>query len=144
MNVNEYLTNSLIPIRLACINTGGYPIAVSLWYVFLEEKIFCAARKNSRIIGYLSSNPKCGFEVASDLPPYQGVRGWGNAKLDKVRGIEILDILIRKYLRDQESSLADFLRKRNKNEMVIEIIPTSIFSYDYTDRMRGIIVNKNL
>jgi hypothetical protein len=110
----------------------------------LEEKFLCATRKNSRIIGYLSSNPKCGFEVASDLPPYRGVRGWGNAKLDKVRGVEILDVLIRKYLKDQESSLADSLRKRNKNEMAVEITPTSIFSYDYTDRMRGIIVNKNL
>ncbi len=144
MNVNEYLTNSLIPIRLACINTEGYPITMSLWYIYLKEKFLCATGKNSRIIGYLSSNPKCGFEVASDLPPYQGVRGWGNAKLDKVRGVEILDVLIRKYLRDQESSLADFLRKRSKNEMAIEITPTSIFSYDYTDRMRGIIVNKNL
>jgi len=58
MNVNEYLTNSLIPIRLACINTEGYPITMSLWYVYLEEKFLCATRKNSRIIGYLSSNPK--------------------------------------------------------------------------------------
>ena len=144
MNVGEYLKSSLIPIRLACVNTNGWPITMSLWYVYLEEKIFCATHRNSKIIEYLSSNPKCGFEVASDLPPYLGVRGWGYAKLDKVRGAEILNILIKKYLRDEDSSLAKFLRKRKDNEVAIEITPASIFPYDYTNRMRGIIVNKNL
>lgn len=144
MNVSEYLTNSLIPIRLACFNAEAYPITMSLWYVYLNEKIYCATRKNSKIIGYLSNNPKCGFEVAADLPPYRGVRGWGIARLDKALGAEILDMLIRKYLGDQESSLTDFLRKRSKNEIAIEVVPEFIFSYDYTDRMKDIAVNKNL
>lgn len=144
MNVSEYLTNSFIPIRLACFNAEGYPITISLWYVYLNEKIYCATRRNSRIIRYLSNNPKCGFEVATDLPPYRGVRGWGIAILDKALGAEILDMLIRKYLRDQESSLADFLRKKSKNEIAIQVVPESIFSYDYTDRMKDIAVNMNL
>jgi hypothetical protein len=132
--------DSCIPIRLACINVEGWPITVSLWYVYLEEKIFCATQRNAKIIEYLSGNPKCGFEVAGDLPPYRGVRGWGYAKLDKVRGVEILYMLIKKYLRDEKSSLANFLR-RNDNEMAIEITPLSIFSYDYSDRMKDIVVN---
>jgi hypothetical protein len=144
MNVNEYLMKSLIPIRIACLNTRGYPITMSMWYVYLQERIYCATKKNSKIIAFLSKNPKCGFEVATDLPPYRGVRGWGSARLDEVMGGEILDILIRKYLRDQESTLANFLRKRNKNEIAIEIVPASIFSYDYTDRMKDVVVNKNL
>lgn len=143
MNVNEYLMKSLIPIRIACLNTQGYPITISMWYVYLQERIYCATRRNSKIIGFLSKNPKCGFEVATDLPPYRGVRGWGFARLDEVMGKEILDILIRKYLRDQESTLANFLRKRNKDEIAIEIVPASIFSYDYTDRMKDVVVNKN-
>jgi hypothetical protein len=141
MNVREYLIDSCIPIRLACINVDGWPITVSLWYVYLEEKIFCATQRNAKIIEYLSGNPKCGFEVAGDLPPYRGVRGWGYAKLDKVRGVEILSMLIKKYLRDEKSSLANFLLRRNENEMAIEITPLSIFSYDYSDRMKDIVVN---
>jgi hypothetical protein len=141
MNLQEYLMHSCIPIRLACINVEGWPITVSLWYVYLEEKIFCATQKNAKIIEYLSGNPKCGFEVAGDLPPYRGVRGWGYAKLEKVRGVEILSMLIKKYLRDEKSSLANFLLRRNENEMAIEITPLSIFSYDYSDRMKDIVVN---
>ena len=142
MNVREYLMDSFIPIRLACINVDGWPITVSLWYVYLEEKIFCATQRNAKVIEYLSKNPNCGFEVAGDLSPYRGVRGWGYAKLDKVRGVEILYMLIKKYLRDEKSSLANFLLGRNENEMAIEITPLSIFSYDYSDRMKDIVVNR--
>ncbi len=116
-------------------------ITVSLWYVYLEERIFCATQRNAKIIEYLSGNPKCGFEVAGDLPSYRGVSGWGYAILDKVRGVEILCMLIKKYLRDEKSSLAYFLLRRNENEMAIEITPLSMFSYDYSDRMKDIVVN---
>jgi hypothetical protein len=50
-------------------------------------------------------------------------------------------MLIKKYLRDEKSSLANFLLRRNENEMAIEITPLSIFSYDYSDRMKDIVVN---
>jgi hypothetical protein len=141
MNVREYLMDSCIPIRLACINVDGWPNNSILWYVYLEERIFCATQRNAKIIEYLSGNPKCGFKVAGDLPPYRGVRGWGYAILDKVRGVEILYMLIKKYLRDEKSSLAYFLLRRNENEMAIEITPLSMFSYDYSDRMKDIVVN---
>lgn len=144
MEAKNFLTKATIPIRIACISGSGWPITISLWYVYLEEKLFCATSKNAKIIDYFRNNPKCGFEVAGDLPPYRGVRGWGNAKVDEGRGMEILRILINKYIRDENSQLANFLLKRSKNEMAIEINPLSMFHYDYSDRMKGIAVNTNL
>ena len=107
----------------------------------MEEKFFCATQKNAAILKYLSNNSKCGFEVAGDLPPYRGARGWGHAKLNETRGSEILHILIKKYLKDEKSQLADLLLRKAENEVAIEIKPLSVFHYDYSNRMKGIKVN---
>jgi hypothetical protein len=112
MDVDEFLTRTRIPIKLACITTTGWPVTISLWYAYLEEKLFCATQKNTLIVvKYLSRNSRCGFEVARDSSPYLGVRGWGQAKLNETRGSESLHILIKKYLRDETSPSSDFLLK---------------------------------
>jgi hypothetical protein len=141
MNVNNFLTRACIPIRLACITTADWPLIISLWYAYMEERFFCATQKNAIFLKYLSNNSKCGFEVSGDLPPYRGVRGWGRAKLNEARGSEILHILIKKYLEDEKSQLAEFLLKRAENEVAIEIKPLSMFDYDYSNRMSGIKVH---
>jgi nitroimidazol reductase NimA-like FMN-containing flavoprotein (pyridoxamine 5'-phosphate oxidase superfamily) len=144
MNVNEFLTRTKIPIRLACTTTKDWPITISLWYAYIEEKFFCASQKNALVLKYLSKNSRCGFEVAGDLPPYRGVRGRGIAKLDEARGSEILQVLIKKYLKDEKSQLADFLLSRAQKEVAIEIKPLSMFSYDYSDRMKDIKVDTHI
>jgi nitroimidazol reductase NimA-like FMN-containing flavoprotein (pyridoxamine 5'-phosphate oxidase superfamily) len=141
MDVNELLTRTRIPIRLACITPTNWPITISLWYVYMEEKFFCATQKNARIVQYLSSNSRCGFEVASDSSPYRGVRGWGRAKLNETRGSEFLHILVKKYLKDETSELADFLVRRAESEVAIEIKPVSMFHYDYSNRMNGVKID---
>lgn len=141
MNSNDFLTRARIPIRLACITTTDWPITISLWYVYMEEKLFCATQKNALIVKYLSRNSRCGFEVAGDSSPYLGVRGWGQAKLNETRGSEILHLLIKKYLKDETSQLAGFLIRRAENEVAIEIKPVSMFHYDYSKRMNGIKVD---
>lgn len=143
MNVNDFLTKECVPIRLACITIANWPIVISLWYAYMEGKFFCATQKNAAILKYFSKNSKCGFEVAGDLPPYRGVRGWGHVKLNETRGSEILHILIKKYLKDEKSQLADFLLRRAENEVAIEIKPLSLFHYDYSNRMDGIQINTN-
>ena len=143
MNVNDFLTKECIPIRLACITIPNWPIAISLWYAYMEGKFFCPTQKNAVVLKYFSKNSKCGFEVAGDLPPYRGLRGWGHAKLNETRGSEILHILIKKYLKDEKSQLADFLLRRAENEVAIEIKPLSLFHYDYSNRMDGIQINTN-
>jgi nitroimidazol reductase NimA-like FMN-containing flavoprotein (pyridoxamine 5'-phosphate oxidase superfamily) len=140
MNVNDFLTKACIPIRLACVTADGWPITISLWYVYIEEKFFCATQKDALILKFLSNHSRCGFEVAGDLPPYRGVRGWGHARLNETRGSEILHMLIKKYLGDKRSKLADFLMRRVENEVAIEIKPLSMFHYDYSNRMNDVKV----
>lgn len=134
----EIVLNNKIPIRLACIKPDGMPTVVSLWYIQKDDRIFCATQKNAKIVSYLQNNPKCGFEIAADKPPYKGIRAEGTAHIIQEKGPEILEILIDKYLGKKESILSKFLKENSKNEVAIEIIPQKIFNYDYTKRMRDI------
>ena len=127
-----------IPIRLAFIKPNGSPSIISLWYADINSKIYCATQESAKIIDYLKINPTCGFEIAADKPPYKGSRGEGIAKILPTKGQEILDILIRKYLGENESTLSKFLKRNSKTEIAIEITPQKIFRYDYSKRMEGI------
>ncbi len=125
-----------IPIRIAFIKPDGTPNVISLWYEIENEKIYCATQKTAKIVSYLKNNPKCGFEIAADKPPYKGVRGDGIVKIIEEKGIEILETLMKKYLGEKESTLSKFLRDNSKSEVAIEITPNKLFNYDYSKRMK--------
>ena len=137
-NNNKLVYDSKIPIRLACIKPNGMPSIVSLWYIQIDGKIYCATQKSAKIVSYFQKNPLCGFEIAGDKPPYKGTRGEGNVKVLDEKGQEILAILIQKYLGDKESMLSSFLKNNSKTEVAIEISPQKIFNYDYSSRMKDI------
>lgn len=140
----ECLTNSKIPIRLACMSISDWPIVVSLWYTYLNEKVYCATQNTAKVVKYLRKNPKCGFEIAGDSFPYRGVRGYGKASIVENKGEEILRMLIQKYLTGKETTISSLklykllLSKEHlQNEVAIEIIPAAMFKWDYKKRMKN-------
>ncbi|HZA64985.1 MAG TPA: pyridoxamine 5'-phosphate oxidase family protein [Nitrososphaeraceae archaeon] len=140
----ECLTNSKIPIRLACMSISDWPIVVSLWYTYLNEKVYCATQNTAKVVKYLRKNPKCGFEIAGDSFPYRGVRGYGKASIVENKGEEILRMLIQKYLTGKETTISSLklykllLSKEHlQNEVAIEIIPSAMFKWDYKKRMKN-------
>jgi nitroimidazol reductase NimA-like FMN-containing flavoprotein (pyridoxamine 5'-phosphate oxidase superfamily) len=140
--IMECLTNSKIPIRLACLSISDWPIVVSLWYTYLNEKVYCATQNTAKVVKYLRKNPKCGFEIAGDSFPYRGVRGYGKALIVENKGEEILRMLIQKYLMGKETTISSLklykllLSKEHlQNEVAIEIIPAAMFKWDYKKRM---------
>jgi nitroimidazol reductase NimA-like FMN-containing flavoprotein (pyridoxamine 5'-phosphate oxidase superfamily) len=137
-NNNKLVYDSKIPIRLACIKPNGVPSIVSLWYIQIGGKIYCATQKSAKIVSYFQKNPLCGFEIAGDKPPYKGTRGEGTVEILDEKGQEILAILIQKYLGDKESVLSSFLKNNSKTEVAVEISPQKIFNYDYSKRMKDI------
>jgi hypothetical protein len=110
----ELAPNTKIPIRIGFINPNGVPSIISLWYIDINGKIYCATQKTAKILHYLENKPTCGFEIAGDQPPYKGSRGEGTVKIIPSKGPEILKILIKKYLGDKESTLSKFYSKRMK------------------------------
>ncbi|MFX0084788.1 MAG: pyridoxamine 5'-phosphate oxidase family protein [Candidatus Hodarchaeota archaeon] len=134
-NTEEYLNQTLIPLRLSGITKSGWPFVISLWYVYLDEKIYLATTKTAKVVEYLLNNPKCAFEIASDIPPYCGIRGQATAKIITSKGNKILKILLNRYLGDEKSSLAQKLLNRKIPEVAIELTPIRVFQWNYTGRM---------
>ena len=136
--IDKFVPDSKIPIRIAFIKSTGVPAVISLWYVCNDGKIHCASQKTAKIVSYLKKNPVCGFEIAADKPPYKGIRGEGTAKILNGTGAYVLDLLIDKYLGERNSSLSKSLRNNSKTEVAIEITPKKIFRYDYSERMNDV------
>ncbi|MER5176712.1 MAG: hypothetical protein ABJB73_13210 [Candidatus Nitrosocosmicus sp.] len=134
----QYLIDSDIPIRLSCLSTLDWPMVLSLWYVYIDEKFYCATQNTARIIKYLKRSSKCGFEIAGDRFPYRGIRGYGNTSILEDKGEDILHILLQKYFKGQETSTLYRLllsEKHLQNEVAIEITPVHIFEWDFKKRM---------
>jgi len=135
--IARFMEESIIPVRLSCIARSGYPLIVSLWFTYQEGRIYCATQRSARIVRHLEADRRCAFEVAGDQPPYRGVRGQGRAVVRADLGEKMLDRLIDRYLGDRRSALARSLIENRAEEIAIEIVPETLMTWDYTQRMRG-------
>jgi nitroimidazol reductase NimA-like FMN-containing flavoprotein (pyridoxamine 5'-phosphate oxidase superfamily) len=138
LNFDHLISDQKIPIRLAFLKSDGSPNIISLWYEQIDGKIYCATKSSAKIVSYLENNPQCGFEIATDKPPYKGTRGTGIAKIIPSDGERILSILMAKYLGEKKSTLSEYLKSNTKTEVAIEITPQKIFNYDYSKRMKDV------
>lgn len=125
-----------MPIRLAVMD-GDYPLICSVWFLFSREEAIlrCVSHGESQLIKLLRINPKVGFEIALNDPPYKGVRGKGVVRLTQDDVADRLNNVILRFLGDTSSGLARWLLGRAEQEYVIEIAPSWITSWDYSERM---------
>jgi nitroimidazol reductase NimA-like FMN-containing flavoprotein (pyridoxamine 5'-phosphate oxidase superfamily) len=137
--ITAFLQQMHIPLRLASVTRTGCPQVVSLWYLYDNGRLYCATPQTAKIVTQLQREPRCGFEIAADQPPYRGVRGHGRAHLVPSRGAEILTRLLDRYLGGTSSSLAQSLLARSAQEVAIEITPVSFSTWDFTARMHDAI-----
>lgn len=131
----DFLIKKHIPLRLACLTQSGWPVVLSLWYTYREGKLFCATRRSARVVSYLEGDPRCAFEIAADTPPYCGVRGQARAEIVPELGEEILEVLIQRYLGNQDNTLARNLLKYRDEEVALVLSPLQVFQWDFSDRM---------
>ena len=136
--IEEFLNKAVIPLRISVNDKEGYPLICSLWYLYDKGKIYCATTAGSKISELLKIDERCAFEVAPNNPPYRGVRGKANVAIDHKLGREVLALLISKYLKNNESNLAQWLLSRVENEVSLILEPIWISSWDYSDRMKDI------
>ncbi len=134
--VERYLLDSIVPLRLGAVDRGGWPEVVSLWFVPERGALWCATQRSARVVEYLSADGRCGFEVATNTPPYRGVRGRGRAAIEPQRGEAILRALLRRYQGSEDSALGRWLLSRAADEVAIRIDPQRITSWDFTRRMQ--------
>lgn len=136
--IDSLINDTKIPIRIACLKPNHVPTVISLWYEIIDEKIYCATQRKAKIVPYLEKNPLIGFEIATDKPPYKGVRGEGTVKILENNGSDVLEILMEKYLGNKDSGLSRLLKQKIASEIAIQITPRKIFYYDYSKRMQDV------
>lgn len=138
-DIAAFLNSQLIPIRLAVHDSTGSPWVMSLWFLHDNGLFWCATNRRAKLVSYLQDDPRCGFEVAGDMPPYRGIRGKGVAELVPERGEDILVQLLRRYGIDPASTLAKSLLAKADQEVAIAIAPSRISSWDFSERMVGAV-----
>lgn len=135
--VDAFLDTAVIPMRLAAVGPTGWPLIVSLWFLRHGDEILAATRPSSTLVAFLTQEPKCGFEIAGDEPPYKGVRGRAEVIVDDHAGGPVLEMLLTKYLGGTSSPLAKKLMGNAADEVCLRLQPRSIISWDFTRRMSG-------
>jgi hypothetical protein len=133
--IESFLRDTRVPVRLACNGTSGHPVLISLWFLPLGDKLWCATQQTARVASILTRDSRCAFEVSVEKPPYYGIRGPALATLHDDRGEEILRKLIDRYLGNSRSHFARFLLGRVEHETAIAIEPQALVSWDYQERM---------
>lgn len=133
--MEQYIKDTKIPLRLSCLTTTGWPLILSLWYVYRDGVLYCSTQETSKLVQFLKDDPRCAFEIASEQPPYRGIRGKGEVILDREKGKEILGILIDRYLDGKDSGLAKYLLSKSDNETAVIIKPLKLYTWDFSNRM---------
>ena len=133
--IERHLTATMVPLRLACVSNSGWPVSLSLWFLYEDGAFFCASRRTAKIVAILASEPRCGFEVAGETPPYHGVRGQGVASLHPEKGAAVLERLADRYLGAADTPFRRWLMRGAAEEIAIRIVPARMMSWDYRRRM---------
>ena len=135
VDVESYLAEARIPVRLSCVTQAGWPVVLSLWYLFEDGNLYCATQESAKVVGYLRAEARCAFEVAADEPPYCGVRGPALASIEAARGPEILERLLHRYLGGIDNPLAEQLLSKKESEVAIRLEPQSQYVWNFGERM---------
>lgn len=131
----RFLAETVVPLRLGCVDGRGWPVVLSLWYLYRDGAIWCATRPGAAVVRYLEREGRCAFEVAPETPPYRGVRGQGTAAVNRGAGGALLGELLVRYLGTTATALGRRLLARADEEVAIRIEPVRLSSWDYRARM---------
>jgi hypothetical protein len=133
--VSEFLKTYRAPLRLAVNDVSGFPLICSLWSHYEGGLLFCATTRQSKVVSRLREDPKCGFELAPNEPPYFGVRGHGLATVRSEGAMELLGSLVDRYVGSRDTKFSKWLLGRTEDEVAVEIDIQWMTSWDYSGRM---------
>lgn len=136
-SIDNYLKEIKIPLRLSCVDEEGWPVVLSLWFLFEDGNFYCATPERAKVVTYLRREPRCAFEVAADEPPYCGVRGRAVAVIDQETGIQVLEQLLIRYVGGTDNPLAQTLLSRDVPEVAIRLEPQSFHTWNFSQRMKS-------
>ena len=135
-DVEQFLQEVTIPIRIATRRPDDSLWQVTLWYRYRDGCFECATQANAQLVRFLRADSAIAFDVSTNEIPYRGVRGNGVASISPDENKDVLRSLIRRYLGSMDSPLAATLLQDDREEVRISIEPNQIFSWDFSKRMK--------
>lgn len=136
VQIDSFLIDTVIPVRLGTLTSDGRPLVSSLWFLYEDQALWCATQASSSVASLLQQTPECGFEVAPEQMPYRGVRGQGRAELLPEQGLPLLLKLVDRYLGTRDTEFAQWLIKlAQKDEVAVRIELEWLTAWDFSDRM---------
>jgi len=136
--LETFLAEALVPIRLGCRHPGGGLWMVALWYRHADGAFQCATAADSQLASFLRRDGTVCFDVSTNAPPYMGVRGSGEATLAPDDRKDTLRTLLERYLGGTDSQLAALLLDETRDELRVTVEPTRLYTWDFTERMEGL------
>ena len=136
-DLQDFLVSSKIPIRISVLD-DEYPLICSVWFEYLDEKLVIVSHEDSKLAKTLLRQRKCGFEIATNDPPYKGVRGKADVVAEAEGSEDTLRRVIQRYLGGTNQKLASWLLSRVEHEVKFTLHPTWVTSWDYGERMEQI------
>ena len=134
--VSRWLDGARIPVRLGVLGDRGQPLVISLWFLHADGELWLATGADADVVRHLRRDPRVGFEVGPDIPPYRGVRGSARAVLEEDRGLETLTRLLDRYLDPVNDELAGWLRDQAEDdEVAVRLTDLRVSSWDFSARM---------
>jgi len=136
--MTAFLDAETVPIRVACRTPAGGLWMLSLWYRYRDGRFEMATSASADVVRYLEADDGVAFEVSVNDPPYCGVRGAGTATVTPDEDKALLEDLFERYLGGTDNELASKLLREDREEVRIALDPTTLYTWDYGDRMADV------
>lgn len=130
--LEEFLAEASILIRLSVHRGDGSLWVVALWYRYQHGAFECATPADAAVVTFLRNDSAVAFDVSTNHPPYRGVRGHGSAAQSPDEGKETLRAVIDRFDGKTTSSLAEQLLIDAGDVIRIRIQPLEMYSWDYS------------
>jgi nitroimidazol reductase NimA-like FMN-containing flavoprotein (pyridoxamine 5'-phosphate oxidase superfamily) len=132
--VDRFLQDSKIPLKLGTIDQHGDPVIHPLWFDYNNGKFYLITASNSKKLQNAMNKSRVYFCVDIETRPYKGVKGKGTlAKVNDLgKAVKLGQRIITKYMGDTDNPLGKFLLNRLKEgkETLVEITPSYFSVWD--------------
>ena len=123
VEITAILDGLASPMRLASLSPNGFPLISTIWFIYEEGRFWCITQQRTLLRRNLAADPRCAFEIGLDGRRFKLLRGQGLATLDLEDGQRVTELMISRYIKDQNGRSARALRAQIPTEYAIAIKP---------------------
>lgn len=132
--IEAFFEESRIPLRVSFMTKNGMLI-VPVWFEYRAGCFLSCSPNSSLLVSSLREHPEIAFDISTNDIPYRGVRGRGLARCSMAPDKVALEKMLNRYVSGTDNALAEWLLGRSSAEAIIEIEPSWLTSWDFSNRM---------